>query len=118
MSMDGPGWQHIDRCQCYPGGAPMSRVQLALNVADLDEAVAFYSKLFATEPAKVRPGYANFAVVDPPLKLVLIEDTAEPRGSLNHLGVEMESTASVAAARARLSEAGLAIAAEDAVACC
>jgi catechol 2,3-dioxygenase-like lactoylglutathione lyase family enzyme len=96
----------------------MSRVQLALNVADLDEAIAFYSKFFATEPAKVRPGYANFAVIDPPLKLVLIEDTAEPRGSLNHLGVEMESTASVAAARARLSEAGLAIAAEDAVACC
>ena len=67
----------------------MSRVQLALNVSDLDEAITFYSKLFATEPAKVRPGYANFAVADPPLKLVLIEGNGEP-GSLNHLGVEVE----------------------------
>jgi len=58
----------------------MSRVQLALNVADLDEAVAFYSKLFDTEPAKVRPGYANFAVIDPPLKLVLIESTSAVAG--------------------------------------
>ena len=69
----------------------MSRVQLALNVSDLDEAIAFYSKLFATEPAKVRPGYANFAVAEPPLKLVLIEGHGEP-GTLNHLGVEVEST--------------------------
>jgi hypothetical protein len=67
----------------------VSRVQLALNVADLDEAVVFYSKLFATEPAKLRPGYANFAVVDPPLKLVLIEDATQAPGSLNHLGVEV-----------------------------
>jgi catechol 2,3-dioxygenase-like lactoylglutathione lyase family enzyme len=66
----------------------MSRVQLALNVSDLDEAVAFYSKLFATEPAKVRPGYANFAIAEPPLKLVLIEGHGEP-GTLNHLGVEV-----------------------------
>ena len=65
----------------------MSRVQLALNVANLDEAIDFYSKLFATEPAKVRPGYANFAVVDPPLKLVLIEDANQTPGTLNHLGV-------------------------------
>src|SRR5665213_3191090 len=75
-----------------PGGACMSRVQLALNVSDLDEAVEFYSKLFATEPAKVRPGYANFAVVDPPLKLVLIEDATQAPGSLNHLGVEVATT--------------------------
>lgn len=96
----------------------MSRVQLALNVADLDEAVAFYSKLFATEPAKVRPGYANFAVADPPLKLVLIEDPAQVPGSLNHLGVEVDTTDAVAAAQARLSAAGLATAIEDQVACC
>ena len=69
----------------------MSRVQLALNVADIDEAVVFYSKLFGTEPAKRRPGYANFAVADPPLKLVLIENAEAPAGTLNHLGVEVES---------------------------
>ncbi len=96
----------------------MARVQLALNVSDLEEAVAFYSKLFATEPAKVRPGYANFAVVDPPLKLVLIEDSTKQPGSLNHLGVEVESREEVAAAQGRLAEAGLATATEDEVACC
>ena len=69
----------------------MSRVQLALNVADLDDGVDFYTKLFGTEPAKVRPGYANFAIAEPPLKLVLIEGHGEP-GTLNHLGVEVEST--------------------------
>src|SRR4051794_13218491 len=95
----------------------MSRVQLALNVSDLDEAIAFYSKLFATEPAKVRPGYANFAVVDPPLKLVLIAGDGAP-GSLNHLGVEVESTDEVAATEARLNGDGMATATEDGVACC
>jgi catechol 2,3-dioxygenase-like lactoylglutathione lyase family enzyme len=79
----------------------VSRVQLALNVADLDEAVVFYSKLFATEPAKVRPGYANFAVVDPPLKLVLIEDASQTPGTLNHLGVEVDTTDEVTAGRRR-----------------
>ena len=96
----------------------MSRVQLALNVADIDEAIVFYSKLFATEPTKVRPGYANFAVVDPPLKLVLIEDASSTAGSLNHLGVEVNSTEEVATAQSRLTEAGLATAVEDEVACC
>ena len=96
----------------------MSRVQLALNVADIDEAVDFYSKLFGTEPAKVRPGYANFAIAEPPLKLVLIEDAAQTPGSLNHLGVEVESTDEVAAAKERLAAAGLATAVEDEVACC
>ena len=67
----------------------MSRVQLALNVSNIDEAVEFYRRLFGTEPAKRRPGYANFAIADPPLKLVLIEGVGEP-GSLNHLGVEVE----------------------------
>ena len=95
----------------------MSRVQLALNVSDLDEAVSFYTKLFGTGPAKVRPGYANFAVTDPPLKLVLIQGAGEP-GSLNHLGVEVESTDEVAAATTRLSAEGLATATEDQVSCC
>jgi catechol 2,3-dioxygenase-like lactoylglutathione lyase family enzyme len=95
----------------------MARVQLALNVSDLDAAIEFYTKLFATPPAKVRPGYANFAVAEPPLKLVLIAGHGEP-GSLNHLGVEVESTDEVRAAGSRLSESGLATAAEDEVACC
>jgi len=95
----------------------MSRVQLALNVSNLDDAVAFYSKLFATEPAKLRPGYANFAIAEPPLKLVLIEGHGEP-GSLNHLGVEVESTDDVGAARSRLAAAGMETATEDEVACC
>jgi catechol 2,3-dioxygenase-like lactoylglutathione lyase family enzyme len=96
----------------------MSRVQLALNVADLDQAVEFYTKLFATEPAKVRPGYANFAIADPPLKLVLIEDASQTPGSLNHLGVEVSSTEQVAAAQVRLSAEGLATATEENTACC
>jgi catechol 2,3-dioxygenase-like lactoylglutathione lyase family enzyme len=90
----------------------VSRVQLALNVSDLDEAIAFYSKLFATEPAKVRSGYANFAVAEPPLKLVLIEGAGEP-GTLNHLGVEVASTDEVAAAHARLGGT-----VQDGVSCC
>ncbi len=72
----------------------MSRVQLALNVDDLDEAIAFYSKLFHTEPAKVKPGYANFVIVEPPLKLVLLENPGHG-GTLNHLGVEVESSEAV-----------------------
>ena len=96
----------------------MARVQLALNVADLEEAVDFYSKLFGTEPAKVRPGYANFAVADPPLKLVLIEDATQQPGSLNHLGVEVASTEEVTAATTRLGASGLATATEERVACC
>lgn len=95
----------------------MSRVQLALNVSNLDEAIGFYSKLFATEPAKVRDGYANFAVADPPLKLVLIEGAGAP-GSLNHLGVEVASTDDVTAATRRLSGEGLDTAVEDEVSCC
>jgi catechol 2,3-dioxygenase-like lactoylglutathione lyase family enzyme len=95
----------------------VSRVQLALNVANLDEAVAFYTKLFGVEPAKLRPGYANFAVAEPPLKLVLIEGGGVP-GSLNHLGVEVESTDQVADAQRRLAAHGLATAVEDEVSCC
>jgi catechol 2,3-dioxygenase-like lactoylglutathione lyase family enzyme len=96
----------------------MSRVQLALNVSNLDESVAFYTKIFGVEPAKRRPGYANFAVADPPLKLVLIESDATARGTINHLGVEVESTDEVAAAQQRFVSAGLATAVEDEVACC
>lgn len=95
----------------------MSRVQLAINVKDLDEAVGFYSKLFATEPAKVHPGYANFVVAEPPLKLVLVEGQGAP-GSLNHLGVEVDSTEEVAGATARLTSEGLDTVTEDQVACC
>src|SRR4051794_7538608 len=95
----------------------MSRVQLALNVDDLDTAIAFYRTLFATEPAKVRPGYANFAVAEPPLKLVLIENRGKG-GTLNHLGVEVMSTGDVAAAQVRLAGEGLSVAVEDGVACC
>lgn len=85
----------------------MSRLQLALNVDDMDEAVSFYSKLFGAEPAKRRPGYANFAIAEPPLKLVLIENPGQG-GSLNHLGVEVENTDKVDAEQRRLAEAGLA----------
>jgi catechol 2,3-dioxygenase-like lactoylglutathione lyase family enzyme len=84
----------------------MSRVQLALNVADIDEAVDFYSRLFATEPAKRRPGYANFAIADPPLKLVLFEAPGATE-RLNHLGVEVESTDDVTAAQQRVERVGL-----------
>ena len=94
----------------------MSRVQLAINVTDIDKAVAFYSKLFATEPAKRKPGYANFAITDPPLKLVLFEG---PEGAtLNHLGVETEDAAEVEAAEARLSGTGLKTTGIDDTICC
>ena len=96
----------------------MSRVQLALNVSDLDESITFYSKLFGAEPAKVRPGYANFAIADPPLKLVLIEDANQTPGTLNHLGVEVPSTDEVTAAQARLTGEGLATALEEETSCC
>ena len=84
----------------------MSRLQLALNVPDIDEAVDFYSKLFATEPNKRKPGYANFAIVDPPLKLVLFEK-AGPADRLNHLGVEVASSDEVWAHQSRLSDRGV-----------
>lgn len=95
----------------------MSRVQLALNVDDLDEAVVFYSKLFGTEPAKRRDGYANFAVDNPPLKLVLLENPGDG-GSVNHLGVEVESTEAVDAEQSRLAGVGLASVDERGTTCC
>jgi catechol 2,3-dioxygenase-like lactoylglutathione lyase family enzyme len=95
----------------------MSRVQLALNVNDLEESVAFYTRLFGTEPAKRRPGYANFAVAEPPLKLVLMENPGQG-GSVNHLGVEVEDVGTVDAEQARLAELGLASIDERGTTCC
>jgi catechol 2,3-dioxygenase-like lactoylglutathione lyase family enzyme len=94
----------------------MGRLQLALNVDDIDEAVDFYRRLFGTEPAKRRPGYANFAIWDPPLKLVLIENKGRG-GTLNHLGVEVKSKEEVDAAEKRLVAEGL-VSARDDGACC
>jgi catechol 2,3-dioxygenase-like lactoylglutathione lyase family enzyme len=95
----------------------MSRLQLALNVDDVDEAATFYSKLFNTKPAKRRPGYANFAIAEPPLKLVLLENPGQG-GSLNHLGVEVSDTDSVDAEQTRLAAEGLASVDERDTTCC
>ncbi len=95
----------------------MSRVQLALNVSNVDEAVAFYSKLFQTEPAKRRPGYANFAIAQPPLKLVLIENPSQS-GTLNHLGVEMETSEEVQVATDRFQQLNLETKFEEQTTCC
>src|ERR671927_222022 len=100
-----------------PRRCSVSRIQLALNVDDLDTAVAFYAKLFGTEPAKTRPGYANFAVADPPLKLVLLENPGQG-GTLNHLGVEVASVDEVDAEQTRLAEHGLASVDERGTTCC
>lgn len=100
----------------------MSRVQLALNVADVDAAVGFYSKLFGVQPAKRRPGYANFSIPEPPLKLVLIEAGAARGtgvgGALNHLGVEVETSDEVSAATLRLSRVGLEPDVQESTTCC
>ncbi|WP_172649716.1 ArsI/CadI family heavy metal resistance metalloenzyme [Rhodococcus opacus] len=95
----------------------MSRAQLALNVDNLEEAVTFYSKLFGTQPAKLKPGYANFAIAQPPLKLVLIENPGEG-GTINHLGVEVESSARVHEEIARLTGEGLFTDEEIGTTCC
>lgn len=94
----------------------MSRLQLALNVSNLDEAIEFYSKYFKTTPAKVRPGYANFAIDEPPLKLILMEGSTP--GTINHLGVEVFSTEEVAEATRYLSSQGLMTETEDQTTCC
>jgi hypothetical protein len=95
----------------------MSRIQLALNVSNLEEAIEFYSKFFNSKPAKVRAGYANFAIDEPPLKLVLIENEGVA-GSINHLGVEVFSTEEVVAATRYLSDSGLAVRLEENTTCC
>lgn len=96
----------------------MSRVQLALRVADLEGSIAFYTTLFNTGPAKRRPGYANFAIAEPPLKLVLIEGEPGEDTRLDHLGVEVETTEQVTAATTRLKDAGLATFEENNTTCC
>ena len=93
------------------------RIQLALNVDDLGESIAFYSKLFGAEPAKRRPGYANFAITEPPLKLVLLENPGHG-GTLNHLGVEVSDVDTVEAEQARLAGTGLAAAEQRDTTCC
>ena len=95
----------------------MSRLQLAIDVGDLDEAVDFYSRMFGTGPAKVRPGYANFAIDEPPLKLVLFEKPGGG-GTINHLGVEVGTTAEVVAAEARLAGADLETTGIEDTECC
>lgn len=94
----------------------MSRLQLALTVSDIDAATEFYGRLFDAEPAKRRPGYANFALTEPPLKLVLIEGAEG--GNLNHLGVEVSNAGEVADAISRLHAAGLETREEEDVECC
>lgn len=96
----------------------MSRLQLALNVTDIDAAVDFYTKLFGTAPRKRQPGYANFAIAEPPLKLVLFENPAAEGGSINHLGVEVGSTEEVGAAIARLQAAELPTEVQEQTDCC
>src|SRR3978361_2054735 len=95
----------------------MSRVQLALNVADLDASIAFYTKLFGTEPAKIRDGYANFAIADPPLKLILFTGMGEP-GALNHIGVEVDDVEAVGAMIARAADLGMEQTIQENVSCC
>ncbi|GAA3263704.1 ArsI/CadI family heavy metal resistance metalloenzyme [Nonomuraea helvata] len=96
----------------------MSRVQLALRVGDLEGSIAFYTKLFGVEPAKRRPGYANFAIAEPPFKLVLLEGEQGQETVMDHLGVEVSSTDDVSAATERLKQAGLATFAENDTSCC
>jgi catechol 2,3-dioxygenase-like lactoylglutathione lyase family enzyme len=96
----------------------MSRVQLALRVSDLEGSIAFYTKLFGVEPAKLRPGYANFAIEEPPLKLVLLEGEPGQPTVMDHLGVEVFSTDEVTAATTRLADAGLITRTEDDTTCC
>jgi catechol 2,3-dioxygenase-like lactoylglutathione lyase family enzyme len=96
----------------------MSRVQLALRVSDLEGSIAFYSRLFDTEPAKRRPGYANFAIAEPPLKLVLLEGEAGEDTRMDHLGVEVEDSDRVSDATARLAAAGLATLEQQDTTCC
>src|SRR6478672_7562921 len=110
--------RHRHPSMCCPRRNPVSRVQLALRVADLDAAVDFYSRLFDTAPAKRRPGYANFAIAEPPLKLVLLEGEAGEPTRMDHLGVEVEDSDRVTEATARLAAAGLATLEQQDTTCC
>jgi catechol 2,3-dioxygenase-like lactoylglutathione lyase family enzyme len=102
---------------CGRNEATMSRVQLALNVGDIDQAILFYTKMFGVGPAKVRDGYANFAIADPPLKLVLIAGHGEP-GTMNHVGVEVESTDHVSAKIQQAQSLGLPVEVQESTTCC
>ena len=95
----------------------MSRLQLALNVSNLEESIAFYSKLFGVEPAKVKPGYANFSISEPALKLVLMENS-EPGGTINHLGIEVEETAEVERLESHLQTQGMTTKFQKEITCC
>jgi catechol 2,3-dioxygenase-like lactoylglutathione lyase family enzyme len=110
------GCEQIDTDRCTLPEEAMSRLQLALNVTDLEAAVDFYSRLFATEPAKRKPGYANYEIADPPLKLVLFE--GPEGGTINHLGVETDTPDEVLAAESRLTGTGLATTGVDDTVCC
>ena len=96
----------------------MSRIQLALRVGDLEGSISFYAKLFGVEPAKLRPGYANFAIAEPSLKLVLIEGEPGQNTALDHLGIEVDDTETVHDATERLSELGLFTQVENDTTCC
>jgi len=113
----GGGGEPPERERSAGGGKPAGSAPAKKNVDDLDESIGFYSRLFGTEPAKIRPGYANFAVADPPLKLVLVE-TPGQGGSINHLGVEVEDVDTVDAIQARLAADGLASVDERGTTCC
>ncbi|MFK8022425.1 MAG: ArsI/CadI family heavy metal resistance metalloenzyme [Ilumatobacter sp.] len=104
--------------KAHPGRKEAMRLQLALNVPDLAQAIEFHTKMFDTPPAKVKDGYANWEIADPPLKLVVFERPDAEPGSLNHLGVETESADEVVAAEARLSAAGLTTSGVDDTICC
>ena len=108
----------IDICLFKERVIVMSRVQLALRVSDLEASIAFYAKLLGAEPAKRRPGYANFAITEPPLKLVLLEGEGDEPTRIDHLGVEVEDTGQVTAAITRLAGEGLATDVEENTACC
>jgi len=108
---------NVKVCVCIHKELSMSRVQLALNVSNIDEAIAYYSKMFGVGPAKVREGYANFAIADPPLKLVLIEGHGEA-GTLNHVGVELEDTQAVADKITHAQNVGLPIEVQESTTCC
>jgi catechol 2,3-dioxygenase-like lactoylglutathione lyase family enzyme len=95
----------------------MSRFQLSVNVRDVDESVAYYERLLGVAPAKHRPGYANFVVSDPPLRLILIEDEGEP-GTINHVGIEVPDTETVVAETRRIAESGMAFKVDDTHTCC
>jgi catechol 2,3-dioxygenase-like lactoylglutathione lyase family enzyme len=99
--------------------ANSTKVHVALNVSEVNRSVEFYRAAFGVEPVKWKPGYAKFAIAEPPLNLTLNQQAKiDGRGALNHLGIEVSSTAEVIAAKERLRQAGLATSDEMNVDCC